>query len=504
MLETLTQFGVGFMTAMTPEYLLYALIGCLVGTLVGVLPGIGSAGGMVILLPITFGMDPTGAIIMLSAIFYGSYYGGTISTILLSVPGEVASVVTMLDGTSMAKQGRGGVALSIAAIGSFIGGTAAVLALVGIAPILGEVALAFGPAEFFALLAVGLAMLSLLAGESMIRALIMAVFGLLLGVIGTDPTMGTPRFTFGMTPLLGGLDFVPVVMGLFGLSEVLMASEKPAPTVDKNAVNRIYPTRDDMKRSAMPIARGTLLGFFVGLIPGTTQALASFLSYGVERGVAKDKSRFGKGAIEGVAGPETANNSHANAALIPLFTLGIPGSPSIAILLGAFIMNGLTPGPLLFSEHPEIAWPIIASMVIGNFMLLLLNAPLVAIWIKVLQIPLRILNPIIIMFICLGTYLVNNSAFDVWVMIIFGVIGVVLRKLRFPLAPLALTLIVGPMMENALRQALSISRGSLEILVRSPISITLLIIAALVITMPMWSKGVRRGRAAALGADAVD
>ena len=504
MLESITQFGMGFMTALTPEYLLYALIGCLVGTLVGVLPGIGSAGGMVILLPITFGMDPTGAIIMLAAIFYGSYYGGTISTILLSVPGEVASVVTMLDGSAMAKQGRGGVALSIAAIGSFVGGTAAVLALVLIAPVLGEVALAFGPAEFFALLAVGLATLSLLAGDSMLRALVMAVFGLLLGVIGTDPTMGTPRFTFGLTPLLGGLDFVPVVMGLFGLSEVLLASDKPPAKVDPNAVKKIYPSKDDMRRSGMPIVRGTLLGFFIGLIPGTTQALASFLSYGVERGVAKDPGRFGRGAIEGVAGPETANNSHANAALIPLFTLGIPGSPSIAILLGAFIMNGLTPGPLLFSEHPEIAWPIIASMVVGNFMPLLLNAPLVGLWIKVLQIPLKILNPIIIMFICLGTYLVNNSAFDVWVMIIFGVIGVVLRKLKFPMAPLALTMIVGPLMENALRQALSISRGSLDILVRSPISLCLLVIAVVVLTMPLWSKRVRRGRGAALGADATD
>lgn len=504
MLESITQFGVGFMTALTPEYLMYALIGCLVGTLVGVLPGIGSAGGMVILLPITFGMDPTGAIIMLSAIFYGSYYGGTISTILLSVPGEVASVVTMLDGSAMAKQGRGGVALSIAAIGSFVGGTAAVLALVVIAPILGEIALAFGPAEFFALLTVGLATLSLLAGGSMLRALAMAVFGLMLGAIGTDPTLGTPRFTFGLTPLLGGLDFVPVVMGLFGLSEVLLSSTRSTATVNVNAVQSIYPSRADVRQSTMPIVRGTLLGFFVGLIPGTTQALASFLSYGVERGVSKEPDQFGKGAIAGVAGPETANNSHANAALIPLFTLGIPGSPSIAILLGAFIMNGLTPGPLLFSEHPEIAWPIIASMVVGNFMLLLLNAPLVGMWIKVLQIPLKILNPIIIMFICLGTYLVNNSAFDVWVMIIFGVIGVVLRMLKFPLAPVALTMIVGPMMEKALRQALSISRGSFDILIQSPISIVLLIVAVGVVTMPLWSARVRRNRVKVLGVDAAD
>lgn len=502
MFDTFGYFIAGLGTALTPEYLMYALIGCLVGTLVGVLPGIGSAGGMVILLPLTYGMDPTGAIIMLSAIFYGSYYGGTISTVLLNVPGEVASVVTMLDGTTMAKQGRGGVALSIAAIGSFVGGTCAVLALVLVAPLLTDVALRFGPPEFFALLAVGLATLSLLAGDSMLKALAMAVFGLMLGVIGSDPTMGTPRFTFGLTPLLGGLDFVPVVMGLFGLSEVLLAAEKPVGKVANVSMKSLYPTGAELKQSGMPIARGTVLGFFLGLIPGTTQALASFLSYAVEKGVSRSPERFGGGAIEGVAGPETANNSHANAALIPLFTLGIPGSPSIAILLGAFIMNGLTPGPLLFSEHPDIVWPIIASMIIGNLMLLLLNVPLIGIWVKVLQIPLRILNPLIIMFICLGTFLVNNNPFDVWVMLLFGVIGVVLRKLNFPLAPLALTMIVGPLMENALRQALSISRGGLEIMVRGPLSISLLVIAVIILTMPLWnSRARRRG---VLGADATD
>lgn len=503
MLDTLSYFVAGLGTALTPEYLMYALIGCLVGTLVGVLPGIGSAGGMVILLPITYGMDPTGAIIMLSAIFYGSYYGGTISTVLLSVPGEVASVVTMLDGTAMAKQGRAGAALSIAAIGSFVGGTCAVLALVLIAPLLTDVALRFGPPEFFALLAVGLATLSLLAGESMLRALAMAVFGLMLGVIGSDPTMGMPRFTFGLTPLLGGLDFVPVVMGLFGLSEVLMASEKPIGKVANVSMKALYPSKQEFKDSGMPIARGTVLGFFLGLVPGTTQALASFLSYAVEKGVSRHPERFGKGAIEGVAGPETANNSHANAALIPLFTLGIPGSPSVAILLGAFIMNGLTPGPLLFSQHPQVVWPIIASMIVGNFMLLLLNVPLVGMWVKALQIPLKILNPLIIMFICLGTFLVNNNPFDVWVMLLFGLLGVILRKLNFPLAPLALTMIVGPLMEGALRQALSISRGGLEILVRGPLSISLLVVAIVIITMPLWSGKVRR-RSAVLGADAVD
>ena len=499
---SLHDFLIGFAIALTPENLLYAFIGCLVGTLVGVLPGIGSAGGMIILLPLTYKLDPTGAIIMLAAIFYGSYYGGTISTVLMAVPGEVASVVTMLDGTEMARRGRAGVALSIAAIGSFIGGTASVLALVLIAPFLTDVALKFGPPEFFALLFIGLATLALLAGGSMLRALAMAVFGLLLGTVGTDPTMGTPRFDLGFTNLLGGLDFVPVVMGLFGLSEILLSYGQPPPVVNAKSVTSLYPTRQDLRDSAAPVGRGTVLGFFLGLVPGTTQALASFISYGVEKAFARRPESFGKGAIQGVAGPETANNAHANAALIPLFTLGIPGSPSVAILLGAFIMNGLAPGPLLFSEKPQVVWPIIASMIIGNFMLLVLNVPLVGWWVRILRIPIGILNPLIVLFICLGTYLVNNSVFDVWVMLLFGLLGVVLRKLEFPLAPIALTLIIGPLMEGALRQALSISRGSLDILVRSPLACVLLLCAAAVLTVPLWSRRARaRGQ---LGKDATD
>ena len=502
MTSNLYDFIVGFGIALTPMNLLYAFIGCLVGTLVGVLPGIGSAGGMVILLPLTYKLDPTGAIIMLAAIFYGSYYGGTISTVLMSVPGEIASVVTMLDGTEMARQGRAGPALSIAAIGSFIGGTAAVLALVLLAPLLTDVALKFGPPEFFGLLFIGLATLALLAGDSMLRALAMAVFGLLLGTIGTDPTMGTPRFDLGFTNLLGGLDFVPVVMGLFGLSEILMAAEAPPPTLREAKMASLYPTRRDLADSVGPIVRGTGLGFFLGLVPGTTQALASFISYGVEKAVSRRPWTFGHGAIEGVAGPETANNAHANAALIPLFTLGIPGSPSVAILLGAFIINGLTPGPLLFSEKPQVVWPIIASMIIGNFMLLVLNVPLVGMWVRILKIPLGILNPLIVLFICLGTYLVNNAVFDVWVMLLFGFLGVVLRKLEFPLAPLALTLIIGPLMENSLRQALSISRGQIDILFRSPLACVLLLCGAAILTVPLWSRRARaRGQ---LGKDATD
>ena len=500
-MDVLNGLILGFSIALTPEHLAYALIGCLVGTLVGVLPGIGSAGGMVILLPLTFQLPATGAIIMLSAIFYGSYYGGTISTVLMRVPGEAASVVTLLDGAEMAKRGRAGAALTIAALGSFIGGTVAVAGLVLLAPLLTDVALRFGPAEFFALLACGLATLSLLAGASMLKALAMAIFGLLLGTIGTDPTIGSPRFDFGLTPLLGGLDFVPVVMGLFGLSEILLAAGRATAVVHKPDLKSLYPSRQEMRDSYGPFARGTALGFMLGLIPGTTQALASFISYGVEKGVAKRPEEFGKGAVQGLAGPEMANNAHANAALIPLFTLGIPGSPSVAILLGAFVLNGLAPGPLLFTERPEVVWPIIASMVIGNFMLLLLNVPFVGLWVRVLQIPARILLPLIVMFICLGTYLVNNNAFDVWVMILFGVLGAVLRRYDFPLTPLALTIIVGPLMEQSLRQVLTISGGDYGIFLTRPIAMTLLVVAAVVLTVPLWRRrGGMLARVRATGA----
>jgi putative tricarboxylic transport membrane protein len=493
-MDMLTPFIVGFGIALTPENLTYALVGCLIGTLVGVLPGIGSAGGMAILLPLTFKLPPTGAIIMLSAIFYGSYYGGTISTVLMKTPGEVASVVTLLDGTAMARQGRGGVALTIAAFGSFIGGTIAVMGLVLLAPALTDVALKFGPTEFFSLLVVGLATLSLLAGGSVWKSIAMAAFGMLLGTIGTDPTMGSPRFDFGLTPLLGGLDFVPVMMGLFGLSEILLAAEQKPSVVERQRLRDLYPSFDDLKKSNGPIWRGTVVGFFLGLIPGTTQALASFISYGVERGVSKNPERFGHGAIEGVAGPETANNAHANAALIPLFTLGIPGSPSIAILLGAFTINGLAPGPLLFSERPEIVWPIIASMIIGNFMLLLLNVPLVGMWVKILQIPNRILAPVIVMFMCLGTYLASNSVFDIGVLIVFGILGAAFKKLDFPLTPIALTIIIGPMMEQALRQAMTISRGDVSIFFTRPLSACLLIVAMIVLTMPLWRPRIASAR----------
>ncbi len=476
----------GFAGAMTPENLYYAFIGSLLGTLVGVLPGVGSAAGMAILIPVTFNLPAEGAIIMLSALFYGSYYGGTITTVLLGIPGESASAVTLLDGYQMAKQGRGGAALSVAAIGSFIGGTFAACGLVVAAPVMVQYALKFGPTEFFSLMIVATALLMTFAGTSMLKSLIMGLFGFSLATVGMDPAIGIPRFTFGRIELMDGISFVPVVMGLFGLSEIFENLENPARKVFQTSMKSLIPSMQDTKDCIGPVARGTVLGFLLGLIPGTTQALASFLSYTTEVKVSKSPERFGHGAIEGVAGPETANNSHANAALIPLFTLGIPGSPSIAILLGAFMMNGLAPGPLLFATSPKLAWTVVASFFIGNLMLLILNLPAIPLWVMILKIPYSILNGLILTFMLIGAYSLSNSAFDVGTLIAFGVLGYIFRKAEFPLAPTALTLILGPLLEKKMRLALELSGGDLSVFYATPISGTLLALAALIVLWPVY------------------
>lgn len=475
----------GFAIALTPENLLFAFIGCLVGTLVGVLPGVGSAAGMAILIPITFQLPPTGAIIMLSAIFYGSYYGGTITTVLLGVPGETASAVTLLDGYQMAKNGRAGAALAAAAIGSFIGGTFAVFGLVIAAPLMVRYALQFGPAEFFSLMVLATTMLMGLAGKSMLKALIMAMFGFLIAIVGMDPAVGAPRFTFNRVELMDGVSFVPVVMGLFGLSEILTNLENPARRVFETAMSSLIPSRQDVRDCAWPVARGTVLGFLLGLIPGTTQALASFISYTTEVNTSKHPEKFGTGAIEGVAGPETANNAHANAALIPLFTLGIPGSPSIAILLGAFMMNGLAPGPLLFREHPDIVWTVIASFYVGNAMLLILNLPLIPMWVTILKIPYSVLFAFILAFMLIGSYSLSNSMFDVGTLLLFGVLGYIFRKAEFPLAPAAMTLILGPLLERRMRLALELSNGDFGTFFDRPVSAILLVASGLIVLWPV-------------------
>ena len=478
----------GFATALSPMNLLFATIGCILGTLIGVLPGLGPAAGTALLIPITFKLDPTAAIIMLAAIYYGAMYGGTITSVLINVPGEAASVVTCLDGYEMAKQGRAGAALGIAAIGSFIGGSVATFGLVLVALPLTRFALKFGPPEYFALLCVGLSLVMGLAGKSLIKALTMGIVGLLFSFVGVDPIEGAPRFTFGIAPLMDGIRFVPVVMGFFGIGEILINAEKTLVGVmaGEGKVASFFPRRDEIWISITSILRGTGLGFFLGLIPGTNSAVASFMSYAIEKKVSKHPEQFGTGVIEGVAAPETANNAYANAAMIPLFTLGLPGSPTIAILMGALIMNGLTPGPLLFSQHATFVWAVIASMYIGNVILLILNLPLVGWWAKLLKIPYNILVVFILVFCIIGGYSLNNSMFDVGMMIFCGLLGYGFKKLEFPLAPAILTLILGPLMERSLRESLSLSQGDYSIFVTRPISLFFLIVTAIILTTSAW------------------
>ncbi len=486
-MEAFANLMMGFTVALSPNNLMLAFAGSLLGTLIGVLPGIGPAAGTAMLIPLTFNMGPTGAIILLTALFYGSQYGGTITSVLLNVPGEAASAITCLDGYAMAKQGRAGIALTIAAIGSFIGGTFATLCLVVAAGPLTRLALEFGPVEFFTLVLLGISLLMGLAGTSMIKALMMGVFGLLLAMIGMDPVRALPRFTFGSMDLMDGIGFVPVIMGLFGVGEILLNAEKPFAQMVLAKMSTLIPTRRDVLDSIGPIARGSLIGTILGLVPGMTNSASSFLSYIAEKKSSNHPERFGTGMLAGVAGPETANNAHANGALIPLFTLGIPASPTVAIIMGAFMMHGLIPGPLLFKDHPTVAWGVIASFYIGNVMLLILNLPLIGIWVKLLKIPYGTLSAIILSFTVLGAYSVNNSVFDVLIMTLFGVIGYLLKKMDFPLAPAVLTLILGPMLERSLRTSLEMSQGSFSIFLESPVAVVFLVLTAVVLIAPSFS-----------------
>jgi len=483
-LEALQYWIQGFSVATLPINLLYAFIGCVLGTLIGVLPGLGPAAGTAILIPITFNLDPIGAIIMLAAIYYGAMYGGTITSVLVNVPGEAASVITCLDGYQMAKKGRAGPALGIAAIGSFIGGTFATFALMVVSLPLASFALKFGPPEVFALLVVGLSLVTGLSGRSILAALLMTLFGLMLAMIGMDPVRGAPRFTMGIPPLYDGVGFVPVVMGLFGVGEILLSMESPVLEVIKTKISDLFPKKEEWRVSAAAIGRGTLIGFFLGLIPGIGAIIPTFVAYVVEKKVSKHPEKFGTGIIEGVASPETANNSYANGAMVPLLTLGIPGSPTLAVLMGAFIIHGLTPGPFLFKERPDVVWGLIASFYLGNVILLILNLPLVGFWAKLLEIRYQYLYPGILLFCILGAYSLNQSIFDVGVMVVFGVLGYIFRKIDWPLAPTILALILGPMMERALRTSLEMSGGDLSILVTRPISAVLLVIAAIVLISP--------------------
>jgi putative tricarboxylic transport membrane protein len=484
-MELLNYLGIGFSVALQPVNLFYCFVGVFIGTLVGVLPGIGPVGAMSLLLPTTFKASPEAAIIMLAGIYYGAMYGGSTTSILVNIPGEAASVVTCLDGYQMAQQGRAGPALGIAAFGSFIAGTLSILGLMLLAPPLSKFALRFGPPEYFTLMVLGLTILIYLAHGSMSKALIMAAFGIILGLVGLDSINARPRFTFGKMELIDGVGLVPVVMGLFGISEVLLNIEQVVRRdILKTRVKGLLPTAKDWRDSTGPIARGSLLGFFLGILPGGGAVISSFISYAVEKRVSKHPERFGKGAIEGVAGPESANNAATGGAFIPLMTLGIPPNVIMAMLFGAFMIHGVTPGPLMMKQNPGIFWGVIASMYIGNIMLLILNLPLITIWVQVLKVPYKILFPLILLFCLIGVYSVSNVVFDIYVMLIFGIMGYLMKKFGYEGAPLVLAFVLGPLMENNLRKSLIISQGDFSIFFVRPLAAASLILALFLLISP--------------------
>jgi putative tricarboxylic transport membrane protein len=481
----------GFSVALTPINLFWCLVGVLMGTVVGVLPGLGPAATIAMLLPLTLKMDHTTAIIALAGIFYGARYGGSTTSILLNIPGESSSVVTCLDGYQLARKGRAGAALGISAIASFVAGTIGVLGLMLIAPPLARFALRFAPPEYFALMVLGLVMVVFLAGESMVKALLAMFVGLWIATIGTDLFSGESRFTFGQAKLLGGVDFIAATVGIFAIAEVLVNLEsRGAAELFKLAkgLRNLLPTLQDIKDCRFAFLNGSLIGFFVGALPGAGATVASFLSYGLEKAVSRHPEKFGTGVIEGVAAPEGANNADASGALVPLLTLGIPGGNTTAILLGGLILWGYRPGPLLIQEHPELFWGLVASMYVGNVLLLILNLPLVPLFAQILRLPYYVLYPLILGISIVGVYSVNNSLFDVWVMGLFGLLGYLMRKLEFPAAALILGMVLGDSLERALRQSLMMSQGDIAILVTRPISGVLLAIAALVLCLPLVRK----------------
>jgi len=480
----------GFSVALTPTNLLFCFLGSVVGTLVGVLPGLGPVGAVAFLLSLTFKMAPATAVIMLAGIYYGAMYGGSTTSILVNIPGETASVVTCLDGYRMARQGRAGAALGIAAFGSFIAGTFGVIGLMFLAPMLGRAALRFGPAEYFALTLTGLTLVAYLTQGSMIKALIMTVLGLLAGSVGMDPISGEERFTYGSLTLRDGLGLVPVAMGLFGVAEVLEnLAAIGTQSIYETSIKGLLPNRKDWQASGWPIARGSVIGFLLGVLPGPGPVIASFVSYAMEKRLSRHPEKFGTGAIEGVAGPEAANNSATAGSFIPLLSLGIPTSAIMALFMGALMIHGIQPGPLFINKYPELFWGFIASMYIGNAMLLILNLPLIGIWVRVLKTPYAILFPMILLFCLIGVYTLNSNTAEIIIMLIFGIGGFLFRRLGFEGAPFILAMVLGPMMETSLRQSLLISRGSFAIFYTRPICATLLGVAAVFLLWPVfWSR----------------
>jgi putative tricarboxylic transport membrane protein len=502
-MELFSNLALGFATAGTLENLLYCFIGVFLGTAIGVLPGIGPLATIAMLLPITYQLsDPTTALIMLAGIYYGSQYGGSTTAILVNLPGESSSVVTVLDGYQMARQGRAGPALAIAALGSFFAGTVGTILLAAFAPPLAEIAFKFGPAEYFSLMVLGLVAAVVLANGSVVKALAMVVLGLLLGLIGTDVNSGVARFSFDIPELTDGVEFAVVAMGMFGFAEIILNLEqKEDRDILAGRIKGLLPTLADLKASAMPIVRGTILGSFLGILPGGGAVLSSFSSYALEKKLSKTPERFGKGAIEGVAGPEAANNAGAQMSFVPMLTLGLPTNAVMALMIAAMMIHNIQPGPQVMSSNPKLFWGLICSMWIGNVMLVILNLPLIGIWIKLLTVPYRLLYPAILLFCCIGAYSVNNNVFDVFMTIPFAILGYAFKKMDCEPAPLLLGFVLGKLMEEYLRRALTISRGDATVFFTRPLSLVLLMIAAVLLVVVFSPKVARKREEAFQGDD---
>lgn len=488
--------ALGLNTAFSLNNLFYCFVGVFLGTLIGVIPGIGALAAISMLFPITFYLEPTAALIMLAGIWYGTSYGGNTASILLNIPGTPANAIVCLDGYPMTKQGRGGVALLMTTVASFVGGTVGILLMMFFAPLIATYALSFGPAEYFTLMLLGLVAASTISAGSAVKGLAMVVVGIIVGTIGIDLYTGAQRLTFGSLELSDGINLVAFAMGLFGVAEIISSIRHvKTNAVDRNSVSfkAMKPTREDINRSIMPVVRGTGVGSFLGTLPGVGSSIASFMAYAAEKRFAKDPSRFGKGAIEGIMAPEAANNSADQTAFIPTLALGIPGSATMALMLGALIIHGIAPGPTLMTDQPSLFWGLIMSFWIGNVLLVILNVPLIGLWVRLLLIPYHLLYPAVLMFICIGVFTVNNSAFDVWIVLVFGLIGYGMRLLQLPVAPMLLGFVLGPMLEEQFRRAMLISRGNMNVFLDRPISAVILTLTVLLLAYGVWD-GLRRRR----------
>lgn len=476
----------GFSVALTSTNLFYCFVGVLIGTLIGVLPGLGPPAAIALLLPATFQMNPVAAIIMMSGIYYGAMFGGSTTSILVNIPGETASVVTCLDGYQMARQGKAGRALGISAFGSFIAGTLGIIGLMFLAPVLVRFALRFGPPEYFSLMTLGIVLIIFLAQGSVVKSLLMATVGLLLSTVGTDIISGDYRFTFNQLVLMDGIGLIPITMGIFGVAEVLSnIVEGPDRKIYAARIKGLFPTKEDWKRCVGPIFRGSVIGFFLGILPGGGAVLSSFASYATEKRFSKTPEKFGTGMIEGVAGPEAANNAGSSGAFVPLLTLGLPSNVVTALLVGALIIHGMQPGPLMMTKRPDLFWGLITSMYVGNIILLILNLPLIGVWVQLLKVPYMFLFPFILLFSLIGVFSLNNNLAEIFLMILFGVFGFLVRRFGYEAAPLILALVLGPMMENAFRQSLILSGGSFSIFLERPIALTLIGSALILLIFPM-------------------